>query len=366
MDENENVETVEGVVEEEQPMNVFERSNLLDGQDTKQTKGKQDKLWDEIKGMSDEELKEAVVNEPVTINEVEQPNIIEAISNEASKVVKEEYQRVVNSLMLNDLDEHELMQLYQVAIKSKTQRDFNLLAALPKKIYDNIIINCRNMRVSRDAVGIYAKMLVDQLLEDKELEDMCKEFMSEFDSAMTFPEITDMYSEHIRDKIEKGFIGIAEQTENPVEKQIMLDSAQAYTDSYTLVRQLKLLEDDLFIKRLAKKIRRYERGCDDFDWVMSKSVVHTYSIRAVIELLPRVIQINENQAKAFVVMLTEVCKNITPEDKPGIWFMYSSVSNIVNLSRTSHTKTAFSKECMDHLKNLFVVLDKRHTEVFGV
>jgi hypothetical protein len=99
---------------------------------------------------------------------------------------------------------------------------------------------------------------------------------------------------------------------------------------------------------------------------MNKSILQTVPLKNLLKELPHVLVINEAQCKSFIVILAEVCKTITIDDKPGIWFMYNSVRNIVTLARTGKTKTKFSEECIKNLRNFFSELEKRYTEVFSV
>jgi hemerythrin superfamily protein len=344
--------------EKEEPMNVFERQALLSSQAGKK-KLEEDKIYKEITEMSDEDLQKAVAEETTDIKDGEGAPL------EVYDMEKDAH--TINNMMLDSLTDEEAMQIYSVAQKAKADSSFNVVAALPKRLYDNIVLNCRAIGVrGSSAINNYARMLISQLIEEMALNKDCKIFESEMENAMAFPEIVDMYAEHTRNLMEVDMINMAQNSNDETAKKLWLETSKAYTDAYTFERQLKLLEDDAFIRRLEKKIKRFERLCDDFDFVMNKSILKTNSLKSMLDELPYVLKVNEWQCKAFIVMLAEVSKSISADNKPGIWFMYSSMRNIVTLARTGKTKTKFSTECIDHLKNLFSVLEKRYTEVFSV
>jgi len=344
--------------EEEKPMNIFAREALLNSQ--KEYTAEEDKLYTGIATMSDEELKAAVAEETTDIK---------AGDGSASTIYDQKPEsKNINSLMIDSLDEKDLITLYNVAVKAKADPNMNVAAALPPAIYEVIRENCKALNIRQNSViNRYARMVVTELVQEMSLDKECKAFQDELSKAMAFPEIVDMYAEHTRELMEVQLLEQAAATEDEVTKAIIIATSKAYTDAYTFKRQLKLLEDDAFIRGLAKKVKRFERACDSFDFVMSKSILKTTALKNVALIdMPHILQLSQDQCKAFIVMLAEVSKNIKPDDKPGIWFMYSSMRNIVSLARTGTTKTDFSTQCIEHLKLLFAVLEKRHTELFSV
>jgi len=345
------------------PMNIFERQALLDKEkDDIDNKPPNDKLADEIADMSDEELRAAIASEATDIQE-----------GEGTVLAPEGFDpkndaNVINSMMLREMSDEEAMEIYNIAVRAKADPSFNVAAALPKRIYDNIAVNCKVMNVrSAKAINNYSRMLVGALLDEMSLDKECKAFQDDLEKAIAFPEIVDMYAEHTRKQMEEDLIAKAELiTDDPVLKAELLAVSKAYTDAYTFSRQLELLKDDLFIKRIEKKVRRYERCCSDYDFIMSRSVLRISPIKCLFTELPNVLKVNENQIKAYIVMLMEVSKNINANDKPGTWFLYNSVRNIITLARTGNKKTDFSNEAIQNLKNLFNELEKRHTTLHSV
>jgi hypothetical protein len=357
IDPNATEEDIDLVDEKEQPMNIFEREALLKMEGGKE-KVEEDILYNKISDMSDEELRAAIAEEATDIKEGDgsAPSLYDKVPESNS----------VNSLMIDSLNEDELMQLYNVAVRAQADPNLNVAAELPKRMYDIIFSNCRALQIKNvKTINRYARMVVMELMQEMSLDKECKAFQDELSKAMAFPEIVDMYAEHTRNIMEVTILAQA-TTADEEQKKTLLEVSKAYTDAYTFERQLKLLENDVFIRSLAKKIKRYERACDSFDFVMGRSILRTIHIKNLLIELPHVLKVSENQCKAFIVMLAEVTKNIKPDDKPGVWFMYSSVRNIVTLARTGTTKTAFSIECIEKLKNLFSVLEKRQTELFSV
>jgi hypothetical protein len=358
IDPNATEKDIDFVDEKEQPMNIFEREALLKMEGGKE-KVEDDILYNKISDMSDEELRAAIAEETTDIKEGD--------GSASSLYDKVPESKTVNSLMIDSLTEEELMELYNVAVRAQADPNLNVAAELPKRMYDIIFSNCRALQIKNvKTINRYARMVVMELMQEMSLDKECKAFQDELSKAMAFPEIVDMYAEHTRNIMEVSIIAQADTTTDEELKKVLLETSKAYTDAYTFERQLKLLENDVFIRGLAKKIKRYERACDSFDFVMGRSILRTIHIKNLLIELPHVLKLNENQCKAFIVMLAEVTKNIKPDDKPGVWFMYSSVRNIVTLARTGTTKTAFSIECIEKLKNLFSVLEKRQTELFSV
>jgi hypothetical protein len=342
--------------EKPQPMNVFERETLLKSEEGKK-KVEEDKIYDDIQNMSDEELRKSVDEETTDIKEgtgmAPEPYSIEQDAH------------TVNNLMLNDLSDEEAMQIYNLAVKMKADPSFNVVAELPKRLYDNITLHCKALGITGiKTINNFAKMLLQQLVDEMALDKECKVFQDELQQALAFPEIVDMYSEDFRKRMEETIPKQMETETNEELKKEMLGVSKAYSESYIFNRQLHLLLDDTFVLKLDKKIRRFERSCDNFDFTMSKSILKPpIKCKDLLKELPYAVKVDEWQCKAFIVLLAEVCKDIHPTDKPGIWFMYCSIRNIYSLARTGNTKTEFSKECIDHLKALFKVIEKRYTDL---
>lgn len=348
---------------EEEPMNIMEQhALLLQEKESNKNKSEDDKLYDSISAMTDEELKAAIAEEDTDLKEGDGTNTApEGFDHSADA-------RAINSMMLHEISDQHAMEIYNIAVKAKADPSYNVIADLPKPIYDNIVSNCRLMNVrSAKAINNYSRMLVLALLEEMSLDKECQAFQDELGKAMAFPEIVDMYSEHTRNQMEVELLANAELVnDDPVLKAELIAVSQAFTDSYTFVRQLELLKDDAFVRKLEKKVKRYERYCTDFDFIMSRSVLRTAPIKSLLNEIPHILKVNENTCKAFIVLLMEVGKNIKPDDKPGIWFLYNSMRNIISLARTGDNKTEFAKEGIGYLKVLFNTLEKRHTEVYSV
>lgn len=346
--------------EEEQSMNIIEQHQLLAQQkEACANKAEDDKLYDSITTMTDEELQAAVAEETTDIKEGD--------GQAPQPYNPPDDARVVNNMMIDNLTEQELIELYNVAVKAKADPNFNVVAALPKTIYDNIQSNCKALGItSGKVINNFARMLITELVQEMALDKECKAFQDEINKAMAFPEIVDMYAEHTRELMEVNLVNQAETLEGEA-KEELLATSKAYTDAYTLVRQFELLKNDAFVRGLEKKVnKRFDRFCDSFDFTMSRSILKTIHVKDLLRELPHVLQLNETQCKVFIILLSEVSKNIKADDKPGVWFMYSSVRNIMSLARTGTNKTAFSTECIGYLKDLFATLEKRHTELFSV
>lgn len=353
-EQEDEVDVVDGHEIKESPMNIFERENLLKSQ--KLSKTEDDQLYTEIENMSDEELRNAVQEEQTNIEESDDVKI------EAHDHV------TVNSLMTNDLNDEELLTLYSLATKIRSDKSYNVVPELPKSIYNNIVSNCKILGVNNPKhINAFARELVQQLAQEIDLDSMTKEFQNELDAALAIPEIVDMHHEHTRDLVEVHMLKAAEEETDPVKKQQLLDIVQAFKDAYTFSRQLKLMEDDSFMLKLPKKIRRFERYCDSFDFTMSKSIVRApIKMKDLLKELTYILKLSENQCKLFIVLLGETSVNITHENIPGTWFMYHSIKNIYTLARTNNNKTEFSKECVDNLKNLFNVAEQRMASLTSV
>ena len=357
-----NEETGEVIQPEEREANVFEREELL-GFNATVPKDERDKLWMEIKNMSDEELKAAIENEKTEIPEGD--GMAAPTTQEHSKD-----QQVFNpmAVALEALDPSDYIKLYELATKANSDPEYNVVAELPKDIYALMETQAKALGLrGKRANGFIRAMVIDlgkEIAFDKE----CKAFMDELKAATEIPEILDMHGEHMRETYEIKMLEDANNMELDLSdetREKMRSISKAFTDSYTLSRQMELLNDDVFINKIPKLLKKkLNRMCDDFDYILSKTIISKASVKEINGLMDHILKVGDTKTAIFILFLCELTKNANKDNTPETMFMYASLYNIRTLATVGDVKSDFAKEKIEYLKKFFDALSEKMDRVF--
>lgn len=355
-------ETGKVVQPEEREANIFEREELL-GINATVPKDERDKIWMEIKNMSDEELKEAIENEKTVIPEGDgnaAPTAQEHSKND----------QVFNpmAVALEALDPSDYIKLYELATKANSNPEYNVVAELPKDIFNLMEAQAKALGLRGKSANAFIRAMVIDLGKEIAFDKECKAFMDELKAATEIPEILDMHGEHMRETYETKMIenannpdlDLAEET-----REKMRSISKAFTDSYTLSRQMELLNNDEFIAKIPKLLKKkINRMCDDFDYVLSKVILNKASIKEINGLMNHILQVGDTKTAIFILFLCELTKNTNKDNPAETMFMYASLYNIRTLATVGEVKSDFAKEKIEYLKKFFEALTEKLDDTF--
>jgi hypothetical protein len=157
------------------------------------------------------------------------------------------------------------------------------------------------------------------------------------------------------------------QEKNPEKAAEIKRIIQAYTDSYTLVKQRELINNNpSVIKQIRKNvIKKYMRFVEHFDFIMSKTQFQINSVDDIVQILTNTFDITDELAMKYVVILCQTCEKLDFHKIEDAWFMYNSVKNIMSLKYVNHSNPAeFSKTLKDNIKELLAfIADEENKDI---
>ena len=346
------------------PTNIMDIEKML-GEKIKGTPEENDKLFKEIKDMSDEDLRKAVAEESTTI-----------LDGDGAAPKKVSFDPM--AVELKKIDPTDMLKLVDLAVKIKANQSFNPVPEIPKSIYSLISMQGKMAGWNTSQIAAYAKYMVTELVDEfdfekelnlDELQDVFKDSAAIINGSILF--VAQPWE--LKKKYEDEFIADANTNETYTEEQRKerLSISKAFTQSYTLERQMELLKDDKFVQKLPKLLKKkFNRMCDDFDYLLSKTQVRPTSVKEIMELMDHIVKVSQSQKMIYILFLCELVKNARFDDRAASMFMYASIYNIRTLASTGHLKDtksfdeeetiAFVKERVGYIKAFFEELERRN------
>lgn len=240
---------------------------------------------------------------------------------------------------LENLSTEEIMDLYKLSVDVKNDPKLNPIPRLPESIRNYILDDGKAMGFSANQIILLAREMVlafgSEISMDKEIKDI----QDEIARAMNIPEFMDFYGEALRDTYEVKLKEKAEQETDPDKKANMLLISKAFTDSYTLEPLMAMFDDQSFVGKIVKLLRKKaNKLCDDFDYVINKIIVKNVSVRSMVADLKAIYpEMEPWRRELFVLFLVYKCRFATTNDKYMMMYMYSSLFNIHSLSSAENT-----------------------------
>ena len=240
---------------------------------------------------------------------------------------------------LKDLSTEEIIGLYKLSIDVKNNPKLNPVPHLPESIRKYIIEDGKAMGFSPQQIIFLAREMVlafgNEIAMDKEIQDL----QDEITRAMNIPEFMDFYGEALRDTYEIKLKEQAEQETDPDKKANMLLISKAFTDSYTLEPLMAMFEDQGFVGKIVKLLRKKANMlCDDFDYTLNKIIVKRVSVRSMVTDLKAIYpEMEPWRRELLVLFLVYRCRFAATEDKYMMMYMYSSLFNTRSLASAENT-----------------------------
>ena len=330
--------------------------------EAKMTKEERDQLSNDIHNMTDEELMDAVMNDNKVIEQEDNNEVGNAPSSPVNQFIK-------------SMSKEDILQLYSISKKIKANPSYNVVPEIPDKLFKAISAEAAMLNMDHRQIAAFAREMVIEFAEEiamcKDTQDLKKgldQFQSDMKVLTTMPELIDLQAEGVRKQYEVDLLKNANDPENKYsekEREKMRAVSKAFTDSYTFERQRALMEREMVTNftgssKTQKIIRkRFDRYCDDFDFILNKTITNPKHIKDLIGMLPAIYpNINELQCKVFISLLLIITRDVQPDDTAGTMFMYSSLYNITSLAGSSNIRSEFGDKRIKILDDFIVELDK--------
>ena len=274
--------------------------------------------------------------------------------------VKEIPKSTIDELGLSDSDVATMMTIIG---RIENGEKFSVYNELPDQMKRNITNICRSMGCNDPKIiKSFAKDFVLQLMQEITMDQEYIDLQNAIKETLDF-NVLDMWSEHIREKMEVDLIKQADilQEQYPEKAQVMRDVVESFKDSYTFRRQYELLEtSERTRNRLVKDLKRFKRECDSFNFKYERSKFVITDINKIIPVLSRKLddKYTVEDISIFIMLLCKVSQDLRADNVVDHAFMYYSVSNIISLDFIdigSANLSEFSKLILENVQGL---LDK--------
>lgn len=268
----------------------------------------------------------------------------------------------------------DIIQVINIAKRYKDGEDFSIFGAMP----DNLkkIIRLQAGTLNKSDINLCAKMLIEEFCTEVfsvTMEKECIDFNAAIKEALSIPDITTLYTEHIKEKMEVDLINKADalQEEFPNAAKVLRDCSAAFTDSHTFSKMREAIKGKVK-RKLYKDNDFYNRYCNEFNTKNEKSkfkINDIFEVGRVLSLLSPVIGIDDEDIKMFVILLCKTCSNMDSNNTADGIFMYYSIRNILNmehhdlLSPISKKPDGFDADVISNIqsliKDIHMIVDER-------
>ena len=269
------------------------------------------------------------------------------------------------------LSEEDVPVIMNIVNRMQNGEKFSVYNELPQNMKRSITQICNSMGCyDPKVIRSFAKDFVNQLIQEIAMDQEYIDLQNAIKETLDF-NVLDMWSEHIREKMEVDLIKQADvlQEQYPEKAQVLRDVVEAFKDSYTFRRQYELLEtSERTRNRLTKDLKKFKRECDFFNFKYNNSKFVINDINTVVPVLSRKLadtEYTEDDFRKLVMLLCKVSQDLKADNVVDHAFMYYSVSNILALDYIdigSANLSEFSKTIMENVKGLLAKIKEIEKE----
>jgi len=201
-----------------------------------------------------------------------------------------------------------------------------------------------------------AKFIIDGMISDINLEKEFIDFQEALNKELNIPEISEFYSEAIKNQMEVELLNIANsvEAEAPEKAAQLRRVSQSFTDSYTYTRILDGLENNPKIRnRITKDNKNYQKFCRDVNYKMKDSNFIIKDCFLMAEVLAGIIdpKYSEKDIANFVIAFAKTCDTMSADRVEDCAYIYYSIRNITDLAFIEQAGTEFSKQIINNIES---------------
>lgn len=345
------------------------------------------KLRDILNGKAEyddkEEIDPTILNLPDTnvdlFNEIEADqsndvNLIDIAINgiNANTISMEEISKSVSE-SIPDLDPTDIAAMLNVAKRYKDGEHFNVYDALPKKIQQGIMTQAVDSGLDKKQMNLFAKLFIEEFCSDifnVTMEKEAIDFNQALQQALDIPDITQLYEDYIKDKMEVELMNKAKELEVdfPAGAEILRTCSTSFTESYKFTRQRAALTGKVR-RKLYKDNAFYNRFCNEFNHANKNSkfkIPDIYEFGRVLDKLAPTIGITSDDVLALVILTAKTCINYNSSDTASATFMYYTLRNVMNIEHhrgviNNSSKPVFSDFDQEIINNIVSLVTEMRT-----
>lgn len=159
-----------------------------------------------------------------------------------------------------------------------------------------------------------------------------------------------------RRMMEETLLEKAEQEDDIVVKQRMIDTSHAFTNGYKLTPLKEYILSDEFASKYRRASRRFSRLDTDFSHAVQKQTGeyshHLSDLKRAMHTTKN-FKFSDDEIDKFCVALGLYARYHTRNYKPDVWFLYCVYENMMRLCTRKVLITEFDKEKIKYLIEFF-------------
>lgn len=274
-----------------------------------------------------------------------------------------------------DMSDEEVVQIMSTLSKYKKYKEDKSADKMPVDFYTlmpdyfkkSIQDLAREQGIPWTEYNRMAKMFMDEILSQAELDTIFVDFEKALDEALKIPTIADMYSEHTKDVMDVKIPEIIEKIKDtePENAKLLQDIKDRFNQAYSLSLLKTHYEENARTRKLMRRDwTKIARFCDEFNLMNSRSKFKMPDCRAIGPALDRAflssddidpesraakMNITETDLCKFIVLFTRSCMNMQPDNILDAAYMYYALRNITMLRLTNENKTPFAAELINNI-----------------
>ena len=263
------------------------------------------------------------------------------------------------------IPEEECMDFFNVLMKFKNNEKFNIYAELPKTGKQMV----ENLAMSKDirVLNNVAKGMLGFFLNEFDIEKEFIDLQESIDEELQFKGIADIYvNEQLLQSMEVDLLKKADEYEekgDTKKAESLRELSKTFTDTYKMTKEHEELDKNpRIVKKIDKELSKFNKHCMEFNFKYQDSKFVINDIKLLVPCLTRLLpEYNEIDIHKFILLITNICRDMTPKDPIQHSFMYYTVRNILILEHVKDTNE-FRKRVIENIKGVINKIKKIEDE----
>lgn len=254
-------------------------------------------------------------------------DIIDQVDEEKLLTMNKE---ISDGLISMGLSEDDAMVLYTLIIKYKNGEKFNIYKELPNSVREMVhsIAMSKNPKVLTDVSKGILEFFSNQLNIEQEFIDLQDSIKRE----LNMPGMVDMYAEHLVKSMEDDLLAKADSIESthPDKANELRRISNTFTRTYRFdTLHLELDSNPKIVKKINKDIKKFNKHCREFNFKYQNSKFKINSVTLLEGTIIRQTGCTEDEAKKFILLFTNICRDMKSDNLIEHTFMYYTIKNIL-------------------------------------
>lgn len=301
-------------------------------------------------------------------------NLLEVIDDSYKERGEEQFSENIKKHMsdnmnMSDEDAAKVLDCILTFRKDPKANVYNMLPQSVKSVVSQIIINNNLPVTERNNV---AKMLIQEFISEAEEDNTFVDFEAALNRAMQIPSLTDLYSEHLAETVDKKLPAMADAIEeaDPEKARTLRLIAERFDWSVSYDNIKEQYDNTTLIRKAARRdYDKWHKIAENLNFVIKNSKFKMPDAVAVGSVLIRVLlgeddtDITEVDVEKFLVVMYKSLINFKEDKVENMAYIYYTLKNISMLSYTNEqAKGSFSAELISNIKTMIYYIRARESE----